>query len=290
MKKINDERGKSRNSAIGLAVMAGTFAMVANASASDWRPVSSSVTVGGHEYERVAAQNPIAIQSLASNPKLFRFTARRGEKSRSDVASNSSVDRAELSGWAQPHALGADVWISYSQRVLPGAPITSRWCVIGQMHATTQAGDIGSSPPFALHFLPGNVFQVSTRYVAAVNHVENPPETIVHSERIERNRWYNHVFRLRFGYSGDAILQWWRDGVQMLNLSGISMGYNDPKGPYWQFGVYRKTSAEELSVEYRNVEVSQASLASRISSPLSMDVRRSRNGLSTYGSKISELK
>jgi hypothetical protein len=139
------------------------------------------------------------------------------------------------------------------------------------MHATTQAGDRGSSPPFALHLLPGDVFEISTRYVAAARHRENPDETIRYSGKIERNRWYNHVFRLRFGYKGDAILQWWRDGVLMLDLTGFSMGYNDPEGPYWQFGIYRNTSPEDLVVEYRNVELSQTSLASRITSVRSSD-------------------
>jgi hypothetical protein len=54
----------------------------------------------------------------------------------------------------------------------------------------------------------------------------------------------------------------------MLNLTGISMGYNDPIGPYWQFGVYRSSSPEDLSVEYRNIEVSNSSLANRIKLPL----------------------
>jgi hypothetical protein len=71
---------------------------------------------------------------------------------------------------------------------------------------------------------------------------------------------------MRFGYKGDAVLQWWRDGVLMLDLTGFSMGYNDPVGPYWQFGIYRNTSPEDLTIEYRNVEVSRASLASRIKS------------------------
>lgn len=239
------------------------------ANAADWRPVTAPITVGGQYYEPAAtSSNPNAIQIVSSEPSLIRFNARKGENSRWDEKEGSAVDRAELTGWAQPNPLGADVWLSYSQRILPGDPITCRWCVVGQMHATTQAGDRGSSPPFALHLLPGDIFEISTRYVAAARHTENPDETIRYSGAIERGRWYNHVFRLRFGYKGDAVLQWWRDGVLMLDLTGFSMGYNDPVGPYWQFGIYRNTSPEDLTVEYRNVEVSRVSLSSRIAAPL----------------------
>jgi hypothetical protein len=268
-----------RRGGAGMAVI-GAMAALACASAgvafgtgaADWRPVTAPVTLAGHYYEpAAAASNPHAIQRSSSEPGLIRFNAREGQNSRWDQKEGSAVDRAELTGWAQPNPLGSDIWLAYSQRVLPGDPITSRWCVVGQMHATTQAGDRGSSPPFALHLLPGDVFEISTRYVAAARHRENPDETIRYSGKIERNRWYNHVFRLRFGYKGDAILQWWRDGVLMLDLTGFSMGYNDPEGPYWQFGIYRNTSPEDLVVEYRNVELSQTSLASRITSVRSSD-------------------
>ncbi|MCB5173882.1 heparin lyase I family protein [Microvirga lenta] len=242
------------------------------ATASDWRPVIAPLTIGGHYYEPAsAASNHQAIQLSKSQTALLRFTVRRGENSRWDAKEGSAVDRAELTGWAQPNPLGKDVWISYAQRILPGEPVTSRWCVIGQMHATTQAGDRGSSPPFALQLLPGDVFMISTRYVAAARHTVNPDETIRYSGAIERDRWYRHVFRLRFGYKGDAILQWWRDGVLMLDLTDFSMGYNDPEGPYWQFGIYRNTSPEDLTIEYRDVEVSQTSLAHRIAPPLSKE-------------------
>lgn len=238
------------------------------AHAADWRPVTAPVTIGGHYYEPAAASSsPNAIQMSNTEQGTIRFNARSGENSRWDQKEGSRVDRAELTGWAQPNPLGQDVWISYAQRVLPGDPVTSRWCVIGQMHATTQAGDRGSSPPFALHLLPGDVYEISTRYVATARHTENPDETIRYSGAIERGRWYNHVFRLRFGYKGDAVLQWWRDGILMLDLKGFSMGYNDPVGPYWQFGIYRNTSPENLTIEYRNVEVSQVSLSNRIASP-----------------------
>jgi hypothetical protein len=252
-----------------LAALGVTAVMAIRSSASDWRPVTAPTLVGAHHYEpATAAVNLGAIQRSTKQANWFRFNARQGEHSEWDAANGSNVDRAELIGWAQPHNIGTDVWLSYSQRVLPGDPITSRWCVIGQMHATTQVGDRGSSPPFALHLLPGDLFEVSTRYVAAAKHTENPEETIRYSGPIERNRWYNHVFRLRFGYDRDAILQWWRDGIPMLDLTGFSMGYNDPLGPYWQFGVYRDSSPENLSVEYRNIEVSNVSLSARIKMPL----------------------
>jgi hypothetical protein len=255
------------------------LALMGHAAASDWRPVTAPVVVRGHSYEPAAAAgNPNAIQVSTTQPELLRFNARRNENSRWDAKEGSAVDRAELTGWPQPIPLGTDVWLSYSQRILPGDPITSRWCVIGQMHATTQPGDRASSPPFALHFLPGDIFEVSTRYVAAARHINNPDETIRYSGPVERNRWYDHVFRLRFGFKGDAVLQWWRDGVLMLDLSGFSMGFNDPEGPYWQFGVYRKTSPEDLTVEYRNVEVRRSPPSGRITSPVAVESGGSPSG------------
>lgn len=260
------------NTAVAIAgaasVCCALIGFAIGARAADWRAITAPVAVAGHYYEPASASsNPNAIQISNTEPGIIRFIARRGENSRWDQKEGSQVDRTELTGWSQPNPLGADVWISYAQRILPGDPITSRWCVIGQMHATTQAGDRGSSPPFALHLLPGDIFEISTRYVAAARHTENPDETIRYSGPIERGRWYNHVFRLRFGYKGDAILQWWRDGVLMVDLSNFSMGFNDPVGPYWQFGIYRNTSPEDLTIEYRNVEVSRAPLSNRIASP-----------------------
>lgn len=235
---------------------------------AEWRPVTAPIDLGHGLYEpSAAATNPSAIQRSIARPGRIRFNLRLGEHSSWDDANSPDVDRAELSGWSQPQPIGRDIWLSYSMRILPGDPLTSRWCAIGQMHATTDPGDRGSSAPFAMFLRPGDRFEISTRSVASARHTYNPEEIIRYSGQIERNRWYSNVFRLRFGYRDDAILQWWRDGVLMLDLSNFSMGYNDQKGPYWQFGAYRNRSPENFSIEYDNVEISSSSLLDRTGRP-----------------------
>lgn len=54
----------------------------------------------------------------------------------------------------------------------------------------------------------------------------------------ETNKWTDWVFRVKWSYQSDGILQVWKDGKKVIDAPGPNC-YNDKKGPYVKLGVYK---------------------------------------------------
>ncbi len=60
--------------------------------------------------------------------------------------------------------------------------------------------------------------------------------------RFSTGRWTDWVFHVRWSYGPDGILQVWRDGVLVVDVSG-PVGYNDRDGLYLKTGIYKPSWA-----------------------------------------------
>ncbi len=54
----------------------------------------------------------------------------------------------------------------------------------------------------------------------------------------ETDQWTDWVFRIRWSYGSDGILQIWKNGVMVVNYTGPNT-YNDKIGPYFKVGIYK---------------------------------------------------
>lgn len=223
----------------------------------------SRVTQGNLDATPLCARTPHSLQIRA---RTHRFELRDGDVGRSaDVANN----RCELVNEQYLSTRGSDFWVSYQMMIEPGDPITGAFAIMGQMHQSPDAGDVSVEPVFSMTITEGRL-RIVTRYDANPTQSVGTPPTQVRYDAsdIVRGQWNAFVVRHRFDWNGAGELDVWRNGVKIVSLTGIQYGYNDQKGPYWQYGIYRQKAPETLTAVYANMEVSTASLIDRVANPL----------------------
>lgn len=218
---------------------------------------------------------PYAVQK-ADRLDLWRFETRY----QSGNSAGVGTDRAEL---VAPYTanrshntvpFGTTVEHSYSFR-WDGAldPDPAKWTIIGQWHGVQDSGDAGLSPPLSCELTGAGNLRIVTRYDANAVQTEltDTHYTERYSQPLSAGAWHHLHFRIVFSFTGAAVLQVHLDGVKIIDLSGISMGYNDARGPRYQFGLYRaQDTAGTLVAYYANHEFAfgAGSLAQRIAEPL----------------------
>jgi len=206
-------------------------------------------------------------QVVGTTPPRHRFEVRNGDF----WVNDSNVrNRAEFQCLTR-YEPGRDVWFSYAIRIRKGTPVT-KWNVIGQFHATPDSSDGNASPPFAIELNPDSAGGEAMRFVRRFDPQPttsvSPQPIVMHKRAFARDHWYHIVGRVVFGWRDDAAVDLWMDGAKIISLANTNVGYNDLKGPYWKFGVYRAATAETLIVDYANMEIGVTSLLSRVGSPL----------------------
>jgi hypothetical protein len=183
-------------------------------------------------------------------------------------------DRSELQDQAKL-ARGAHWWLSVSFKIATTETPTGDYQDLLQVHGTANAGQSGGSPLFALEWKTATeALQFRRRWNPTGLDADYTDEPIMWADSgpADRNRFYNLVVEIVEGWSNDGLCNVWLDGVQVVNLSGINIGYNDVIGPYWKLGIYRGGSATDtLAVEYANPEIKDdgTSLFARVAAPIS---------------------
>ena len=257
-----------RGFAAGMAC-AGAAGLSPPAWASGYGPLSlerfGRDSFAGHTWgTQQDTTKPYAIQEdLGFTPRRHRFEVRSD-----DVWNGKThINRAEFNCLGK-HEHGAVIWFSYAMRIGAGPPVTN-WNVLGQFHHTPDDGEAGISPPFAINFIPGE----KLRFIRRFNPLpldSQPTVATMHTRRIERDRWYRLVGRVKFGWEGNGSVRIWMDGSKIVGLGNTDIGYNDAQAPYWKFGIYRRKVPETLVVEYANFEYGESSLIHRVANPLSL--------------------
>ena len=205
------------------------------------------VRAGGKDWDVDAPSSPHALQA---GPAWQRFEVRSTDTAPIDRG-KPARNRAELSSPVR-HPPGQPVWFAYSFRIRGGTPTTAVFSILGQFHSSPDLGDApGLSPVFAVNLVREGVLRFVSRSSAEPRQQFNPPATVLGEVRgIGREQWRHLV------------------GRKVIDRSPISIGYNDRRGPYWKYGIYRSAAPETLVVEYANMEIGADSLAGRIGRPL----------------------
>ncbi|HEX6866002.1 MAG TPA: heparin lyase I family protein [Caulobacteraceae bacterium] len=200
---------------------------------------------------------------VGMDPVRHRFETRSTDSWNSETTRN----RAELALTHRFAPAGQSIWFSYAMRVRGGAPVTN-WNVLSQFHNSPDSGDISTSPPFSMNMVPGEKLRFIRRFDAAPLSTTKRDDITMGERVISRDRWYRIVGRLVFGWDNNASVDVWIDGAKMISLANTNMGYNDMRGPYFKFGIYRAKVAETLVADFANMELGTTSLLTRVTSPL----------------------
>jgi hypothetical protein len=177
---------------------------------------------------------------VSPGDQWWKDAEKKRDKERAELKSNSSVD------------FDVDYRVSYEMRVDTPLPVDQP-IIAGQWHATEDAGDRHTSPPLSIE-LKGDDLVAVTRSVAAKTHTTAPPGVERYRmEQVSSGRWYRIDYDIRFSPTAGKLALW-IDGRDVY-AGSIPIGYNDDRGPYFKFGIYRPKANTRAVIRFRNLSI-----------------------------------
>jgi hypothetical protein len=159
-----------------------------------------------------------------------------------DFYNSPSHYRTELSAGKHELTIGQEYWLGYAFFVPAGTgeprggmqlhgkkdedlgegnrnPIMSFWLRDGEwrFHTSWAADPVNATPG------------TKTTSDGAYSTILGPPTL---------GEWTEFVVHFKITYKPDGFVQIWQNGVKVLDKTGIGMGFNDARGPFFKFGIY----------------------------------------------------
>ncbi|WP_336973124.1 heparin lyase I family protein [Sphingobium aromaticiconvertens] len=210
--------------------------------------------------QELVFQNGGAKWSVEAIPNGYRFEVRPGDQLAGDRAQSAQV-RERSEAYVRPiFEFGQTYLISFQLTIPPGARNAAEWMSLMQIQSTFDPGEQGHSPPFGL-YMKGEKMDISARYSPEEI---TPPGAFKHiqlyrdDKDIERGHPFAMKIRVRFDHGGKGAIEIWRDGRQLVSYQG-PFGFNDKRGPYLKFGIYRAGGSEVYTAEFRDLSIQRLS-------------------------------
>jgi hypothetical protein len=216
----------------------------------------------GISKEPITGTYPTQLGRLGNYVKFNLFANNNWAIDSSDPTFGS--DRVELSGNPKDSIgrfIGHDsdpIWIADSFYIEEGDPITTDWCMLGQIHDRS-----GIGPVVGFLLRSGEFLSVDITFANVAGEVSSKS---LGNYPIARGHWYNRVFSVKFNQNGDGYLKVWINGVKIVDYEGI-IGNPNTLYYYWKFGIYRSSAPEYMAVRYSNVRIKFDDLSSQIAMP-----------------------
>jgi hypothetical protein len=189
------------------------------------------------KYER--ATNQSITPSVDKKRDIKGSSALRFELNKSDQ-NVSNGKRAEMAGKSETSA-NVERWYSFSIFLPDDYETDSAPEIVAQWHANPdfELGETWRSPPISLRTNEGKWQLVVLWATDSVNTNKTiSGRKIFDFGKYNRGQWTDWVFHIKFSYKEDGILEVWKNGAKIVNRRGPNY-FNDKKGPYFKFGIYK---------------------------------------------------
>lgn len=181
---------------------------------------------------------PSALVLTSEVPARKGKTSARFEFTKSDVTNYNGYVRAEI---RQGSPAEKEYWYGFSN-YLPGDFVTDPMAEkIAQWHEVPDwdLGENWRSPPISLGIENGRYYLQILWAKAAVNtNNTKDGERKVDLGPVDKNKWNDWVFHIKFSYGSDGILEIWKNKVKVFTLNGPN-SFNDKNTPYFKLGIYK---------------------------------------------------
>ncbi|RDC63200.1 polysaccharide lyase [Adhaeribacter pallidiroseus] len=115
------------------------------------------------------------------------------------------------------------------------------WDIITQLHATDDnSTETGRTPPISLAVIKNQLTLVvwwATRSTST--NATRSGGTTFDLGPLEKDKWLDMVYHIKFSYLSDGIIEVWKNGVKVVNYRGPNC-YNDVKLPRLHLGIYKR--------------------------------------------------
>ncbi|WP_419722965.1 heparin lyase I family protein [Sphingobium aquiterrae] len=212
-----------------------------------------------HAVQKIEIFGGAEYVYAAPSRNAFRFdrrngcvvmTVRPGDRAGYDRARGRPFERAELlSRFVLP--FGRPTTIRYFQYIAPGSTANVP-AIIGQLHNSAEAEERPLPAIIAMQAQHG-VQRILTHAVPERLAPKAPVSMVRWSAPQTVGRWVHWIWEI----TPDPLsghLRVWRDGASIVDAA-MPLGYNDPRGPYWQFGIYRVRDVGVMRVAYADVTI-----------------------------------
>ena len=211
---------------------------------------NASWLIEGTQYDAQRARGAdYAILQTAVGE--YRFDVCPGDRWRRDAEKKRAKERAELKS-NSPVAFDVDYRVSYEMRIDTPLPVEG-YIIAGQWHATEDPGDRPTSPPFSMEIW-GSDLVAKTRSITERIYTGSP-KTVerFRMKNITSGRWYKIAYDIRFSDATGKLVLW--INRKQVYAGAIPIGFNDARGPYFKFGIYRNEAAERVVIRYRALSI-----------------------------------
>jgi len=164
--------------------------------------------------------------------------AARFEFTKTDVLRYNGFVRAEIRQHSEQEN---ERWYGFSN-YLPVDFIADGLAeIIAQWHEVPDwdLGETWRSPPVSLS-IKNDRYYVQVLWAAArVNtNRSKDGEKIIDLGPVDRERWNDWVFHIRFSWKADGLIEIWKNKQRILTLQGPN-SFNDEHYPYFKIGIYK---------------------------------------------------
>ncbi len=200
-------------------------------------------------WEIQSAKHSYSIQEVTTPVKKgqtsMRFEVRAGDVWQQDKERGAvHLERSEVAETTYRAPFNQNLWYRFSTRIPATWPDEDIRCIIAQWHATpdTDLGEVLRSPPLGIEFR-NNRFKVrichSNIRNQESNSASNNKTTLYFSDEFSiKGVWHEFLVNVLWSHSSAGYLNLWINGHQVIRYKG-PLGYNDVRGPYFKFGIYR---------------------------------------------------
>ena len=183
---------------------------------------------------------PTALTISSEVPARKGKSVARFEFLKSDVTNYNGYVRAEIH---QESPTEAENWYGFSS-YLPADFVADPMAEkIAQWHEIPDwdLGENWRSPPISLG-IQNDRYNLQILWAAAKVNTNDTKdgEKDIDLGPVDKAKWNDFVFHIKFSYKSDGILEIWKNKVKIFSLYGPN-SFNDENYPYFKIGIYKWT-------------------------------------------------
>jgi hypothetical protein len=188
-----------------------------------------------------------------SKEQSLRFELRNNEYW-TDIRGDQSF-RAEIDAQDRP-PLKSEKWYRFNILLPSDFPIEDNRLVLAQWHGADKwwLGEHNRTPVLSFRFING-IFSIKLVHSSKCiiwNVDDIPSEKLFKTKDFTLNRWHDFIIESQWTYQDDGFINIWWNKEQIVHYKG-PVGYNDCRGPYFQFGLYRDSTSETYVSYMKNI-------------------------------------
>jgi hypothetical protein len=178
---------------------------------------------------------------VSGNAPTVQSSIKRGGKYAMKTYLSSSWSnnyRTEVRLRAPDPKVRNEYWYGFSIYLPSDYKADKIWETVAQWHGQPDKGDDHPGPPLKL---------TTTDGVWAIRSTSNPNRVTTDKGKTQTQkiigpystgRWTDWVFRIKWSYLSDGVLEVWKDGQKVYAKYGPNT-YNDARMPFFKMGIYK---------------------------------------------------